>query len=57
MFLLPEELICRVIKGFKRRTRCVDLGSMHGGDLSDEAELHFWGHCHGETLGVQKVGF
>lgn len=28
---------------------------MHGRDLSDEAELHFGGHGHGQTLRVQKV--
>lgn len=37
-------------------TRCVDLCAVHSGDLSDEAELHFRGHGHGQTLGVQKVG-
>lgn len=28
---------------------------MHSRDLSDEAELYFWGHGHGQTLRVQKV--
>lgn len=28
---------------------------MHGGDLSDEAELYFRGHGHGKTLRIQKL--
>ena len=33
----------------------MDLRSVHGGDFSDEAELHVRGHGHGETLRVQEV--
>lgn len=34
----------------------MNLGSVQGRNLSDEAQLQFRWHGHGQTLGVQEVG-